>query len=138
MPIKFSTKSTFDVVLTADKDLPAEEQAVFVCRCLSVAEWLDVAELDEKFAKLDNARERMDAAEQIVKKGICGWRNLLDKEAQKEIPFAIEELRSILTLSEFIELMHCVVLQRPGFDDKKKLGSPSDSNTEQSAQAAKE
>ena len=136
MPLATHPNATYEFVLSTDSHLPKDKQPIFIFRYLSVLEWGEIAKLNDRFEKAKDAAEMMDLAAKVILKTLSGWRNMIAPSG-KEIPYEPEKLKSMVTLQEITELMAAAVEQRPSFDDKKKLDSPSDSSTELSAKTAK-
>lgn len=136
MPLATHPNATYEIVLTTDAHLPKNEQPVFVFRYLNIIEWEKIAKLNDKFESTTDAVEMIDLAFQVIKKTLCGWRNMkaLDKQ---DIGYNPEKLKSMVTLGEATELMMAAVGQRPSVADKKKLDLPSDSDTAGSAKDVK-
>jgi len=116
--------------------LPENERPVFVFRYLSIIEWEEVAKLNDKFESAVEAAEMINLAFEVIKKTLCGWRNMKAPDEQ-EIDYNPEKLKSMVTLGEATELMMAAVGQRPSVADKKKLDLPSDSDTAGSAKDVK-
>jgi len=136
MPLATRPNQRYEIVLSTDADLPKEKRPVFVFRYLNIIEWEEIAKLNDKFESAINATEMIDLAFEVIKKTLCGWRNMKTPSGE-EIPYRTEELKSMVSLQEATELMQAAVAQRPAVEDKKKLDSPSDLDTAGSAKDAK-
>ena len=134
MPLILDPESTFEVVLDYDKKKDKENQPVFVFEYLSARQWKKLAELNDKFFSFtkEKADDALDVPFEAIRLTIAGWQNLKDPEGEP-IDFDTEKLEDILTTAEAIELMIAATQQTPNIEDKKKLDSPSDSSTKQSA-----
>lgn len=135
MPLILNPDSTYDVVLSTDRDKPAGEQPVFVFQYLSGRKWKKIAELSDAFDDSKNSFDTINLAFDAIRVGLTGWRNMIDPSGT-EIPYDPKLLDEILTPDEAVELMQAAVSQGPSLEDKKKLDLPSDSDTEKSVEAA--
>jgi len=136
MPLATRPNQTYEIVLSTDSEQPKGKEPAFVFRYMSTLEWEEIAELNDRFEKTADSRKMLDLAFAVIRKTLCGWRNMI-KPNGKEIPFALNKLKSMVSLGEAVELMQAAVSQRPSFEDKKKFGSPSQSSTPKSAKTAK-
>lgn len=137
MPLATHPNATYEVVLSTDSKLPKEKQPVFVFRYLSITDWEEVTKLNDKSSRSTDSKELIDMTFEIIKKTLCGWRNMKMPSGQK-MSFNFKRLKSMVTLQEATELMQAGVSQRPSLGDKKKLDSRSRSNTAKDAKTAKD
>ena len=133
MPLTCNPDSTYDIVLEVDKDKESDKQSVFIFQYLTGRRWKEVANLSDSFEDAKGGAAMLDLAFKLIKVGLIGWKNLTNPKGD-EIPFDLDELDDILTMSEATEMMQAVVSQGVTVEDKKKLESQSDSNTERSAE----
>lgn len=136
MPLATRPNETYEIVLSTDSGLPKDERPVFIFRYLSTLDWEQIAGLNDRFEAATESKEMMKLVFEVIEKTLCGWRNMAPPGG-KEIPFALNKLRGMVTLEEANELMQAAVSQRPNVEDKKKLDSPSESSTAGSAKSAK-
>lgn len=136
MPLATRPNATFEVVLSTDKDLPKAKQPVFVFRYVSIAEWEEIAKLSDKFDTSMDSSQMIEAALQVVKKLMVGWREMKTPAGQK-IAFNVKKLKSLIGLGELTELMQAAVSQRPSTAVKKKSDSRSPSTMARVAKTAK-
>jgi hypothetical protein len=132
MPLTCNPDSTYDVVLECDKHKEPDNQPAFVFQYLTGRKWKEVANLSDSFESASGGAAMLDLAFDTIKIALVGWKNLTNSKGE-EIPFNLNELDNILTMTEATELMQAAVSQNVTVDDKKKLESQSDSSTEQSA-----
>jgi hypothetical protein len=134
MPFVVDPGAIHRIVLSSDED--KTPQPVFLYRHLSF----------RKFAELETLRSSIgkeDLAESIRKQfsaladGLVGWVNLVDPDTGQLIPFDPARMPDLLTVAEAQEiLMKRLTGAVPSVEDKKKLPSPSASDTESSVKAA--
>ena len=136
MPLATRPNVTYEIVLSTDKHLPKDKQPVFVFRYLDIIAWEEIAKLNDKFERSNNTVEMINLAFQVIENTLCDWRNM-KTVGDKNIPYNPKKLKSMVTLHEATELMQAAVSQTPSIEGKKKLDSPSDSNTAKSAKDAK-
>jgi len=132
MPLTCNPDSTYDIVLSTDKDKEPADQPAFVFQYLTGRKWKQVANLSDEFESANSGADMLDLAFDAIKISLIGWKNLTDPQGN-EIPFDLSILDDILTMTEATELMQAVVSQNVTVDDKKKLESQSGSNMEPSA-----
>lgn len=75
MPIALNPRQEFEYVLECDRQLPVEQQTVFVLRGLTVSEQAD---LEDRLAVLRGGDIAMQSGTQkvtILRLGLVGWRN---------------------------------------------------------------
>ena len=137
MPLVTRPNQTFEVVLSTDKKLPAEDQPVFIFRFVNCIEWEEIAKFNDEFEAVNDSQKMLDLAFAVIEKTLCGWQNM-KMPAGEVINFNLKGLRALVTLQEAAELMMAAVAQRPTVDDKKKFELQSDSSTEASVKGAKE
>jgi len=132
MPLTCDPDSTYDVVLEIDKDKEPDKQPKFIFQYLTGRKWKEVANLSDAFDEAKGGAAMLDLAFDTIKVALIGWKNLTNSKGE-DIPFNLNELDNILTMTEATELMQAAVSQNVTVEDKKKLESQSDSSTEQSA-----
>jgi len=135
MPTLYDPEAEYDYVLSTDRDKPKEEQVKFKLRVFSKRQWSELAKIHEVFKTTDDNESMLEAASDIVKKGLVswsGWKANDNELVAYNERTAIEFLDDALTLNEFIELMIAVIQQGVTDEDKKKSNSQSDLNTESS------
>lgn len=136
MPIAVDPNSTYDYVLEGDRD--KEKPPSFTVKYLVCSKWKEVAMLHDEFKAADGVGEQLDAAAKTIKIALAGWKNMPNFEGTGMMDYNPDVILDLLTLTELTELMRAILHQSIEPDDKKKLESPSDSNTEEFAQAAKD
>ena len=127
--------NTFEIFLECDKEKPKAERPCFVYHYLTGRQWLKVAEVQEKLTEHESMAALVDSVYGGCRVGLVGWKNLNGPDGA-EIPFDANMLEDILTLKEAQELVLAVQNNGPTVEDKKKFDSPSDLDTEVSAENA--
>jgi hypothetical protein len=131
MPILTDPRAKIRYVLLSDRDRAENEQAVFMLKVLSTAQWKELSKLSDEFEKATNGEQTLDCAIEIIKTVFSGVENLAD--------FSMEKIEEFLTPSEITELMQaCIAQQVITVDDRKKSGSQLLSDSANSANPAKE
>jgi hypothetical protein len=126
MPFAADPNQTFKIILPTDAG--KTPPPAFVCRYLTMRQWRQAAKLyDATFDTTDKDPDSVcDKILAVLALIVAGRENLPNA--------ALEDL---LTVYEARELMDMAWAgQRPGFEDKKKLSSPSDTVTENPAPGA--
>lgn len=137
MPLALDKNKTFRIVLQSDKDKPENEQPYFVYRYLTGIQWRKLATLQDDIEDCDSGADAVDRVYEAVATGLIGWGNMIDSD-NNFISFNINKLQEIVGPIEAQELIQRILMQTPNAEDKKKLDSPSDLNTEESAKIARE
>lgn len=108
MPIALNPRDTFDYVLECDRDLPEEQQTVFVLRGLTVAQEAKVSDsMISTVAGSDEIHMRAGShALTILRMGLRGWRNFKD-ESGADVPFEEDKSRRPRGISdECLDRLH--------------------------------
>jgi hypothetical protein len=134
MPLATDLRKRSRIVLTSDQDLPEDERPTFVYRRLTGSESLDLADLVDGINADQPPRESLEIAYKAIMIGLVGLENITDL-AGKKLKLGDEiAWQNILTISEVMEIAHRLFAEQElSVEDKKKLDSPSDSDTVKSA-----
>ncbi len=135
MPIATDPTQRIRIILEADKD--KKPQPAFIYTPLTVRQFRIVSEVNDRLAGISDLNQMMDRITECVKIGLVDWENIQNPMDGTPVKFDVACLEDILTMPEMQEM----IAQRTtyfSFEDKKKLPSPSDSDTEKSANAAPE
>ena len=139
MPLALDTEQTFDRVLESDKDKPEDKRPTFTFRFLSNREWKQVAKLADNIQDLQDKdlEPLLTEVENGLRVGLVGWRNMVNPQTGKPIPYNPENLDMIINPAEMWELVF-KVRNHVSLDvsDKKKSVSQSQSSTGKSAKPA--
>lgn len=135
MSLAADPNQKFEYVLKSDRELEKEKQPVFEFRYLTVRLWRKMVTLSNEFAAAKGSAEIVDAAVNINREILAGWKNVKDANGN-EITFDIEKLEDILVPGDITELAGAGLLQSADSEDKKKLDSPSPSDSDSSAKDA--
>jgi hypothetical protein len=106
-------KSEFEYVLRCDRELPEEDQTVFILRPLTVSEQAEVA--DVMFGGTAGSEDLIVRSGSVqiktLRKGLVGWKNFL-REDGSEVTFAVENKRKgiQLQLLDLLSMEHRVEL----------------------------
>lgn len=137
-PLALDPEATFELVLESDKDKPEGEQPTFICRYVNNRNWRQLAHVADNLEQIkqttDGIEELLDTMEEALLLSLVDWRNMVDPQTGKEIPFAADNLGDVLTVAEISELIQKAVTQsqlRPAA--KKNSGSPSPDSSGKSA-----
>lgn len=135
MPFVVDPLAIHRIVLAVDES--KSPQPAFLYRHLSFRKFAELEALRASIGKEDLA-ESIRKQFAALSDGLLGWENINDPETGEPIPFGPEKMPDLLTISEAQEiLMKRLTGAVPSVDDKKKLPSPSESGTENSAKDAK-
>jgi hypothetical protein len=138
MSLAADPNQTFEYVLVSDRQMPVEKRPVFFIKYLTTRQWRHLMEFREKIKTLTTSQEITELAIEIVKPNIMGWRNIFDSQGQP-IKFSADKIEDVLSNEDFYELMGAERSQQSlSVEDKKKLDSQSQCNTDSSAENAKE
>lgn len=130
MPICLTPNRTFRVVLDGDKN--QSPQPAFLCRYLTLNEFQELAELNDKGLDAATSAEAISLLIDAIAFATVGWEHMGDCGE-----YAPEKLRNVLTLGEAKELsMQVMQRQRVSGDDRGNSPSPSPSSSANSAEAA--
>lgn len=137
MPLATDPNQKFKVVLDSDAEKPVGTRPYFKFRYMTGREW-NQAGMKSDELKDAKAREVIaDIYEQLIA-GVVGWGNIIDLKTQKPIPFAAEDIDSVTTVPEAMELLAKYRNQGLEVPDLKNSDLPSDSDTAASAKTAEE
>jgi len=132
MPILTDPRAKIEYILKSDRDRPANDQGVFIFKILTAALWKKVAAHSDAFDKSQTGAETLDCAIAVIKEVLVGWRNL-------KLDFDLNKIEELLTPAEITELMQASIAQQIiTVEDKKKLDSPSPSDTGSSVKIVQE
>lgn len=132
MPIINDPRVKIEYTLKSDEGRPENERTVFHFRVLTVNKFQEFAEVFDKIVAVSSGAEIVKEAIEKVKYGIIGWKNFI--LSGKEIPFDVDKIEELLTMDEIIELMTAMLSKQTlTIEDKKKLGSQSQSDTVKAA-----
>ena len=138
MPLALEPSERFEIVLESDKDKPRETQPRFYYRYLTGRQWRAVARRQDELEGLGSGEAVADATYESAKTGLVGWENMTTPvdtryvAAGGDFPFDPDNLEDVIGLVEAQELIAKLLRQIPDAADKKKLESPSVSDSEQS------
>jgi len=135
MPITLDPQTTYPVVLATDR--AKKHPPTFIYRYLNGRQWKKLAAVSDDLDQMITGVGAIDAVYRIIEVGLVGWENL-NNRADEPIIFDKDhlELDEILTPAEAVEIMQAIMAQTPSIDDKKKLESPSPSDSDRSAKVA--
>lgn len=136
MPLALEPNELFEIILKSDKDKPRDQQPRFIYRYLTGRQWRNVARIQDKLEELKNADQVVDKVYEAATTGLVGWVNINDPQSGP-ITFDTEKLEDVVGIIEAQELIIKLMKQSPVLSDKKKLDSPSDSDTAVSAKDVK-
>jgi hypothetical protein len=135
MPLAADPNATQRIVLAGDEN--KNPQPAFIYRVLTYRKWAKLQ------AMMDNLKnESADAAIRsqfdALAEGLIGWEHIVDPETGQPAAFDAARMPDIVTMFEAQEiLMKRLQLALPSVEDKKKLPSPSASDTESSVRDAR-
>jgi len=136
MSLAADPNQTIEIVLQSDKNLPPETQPVFYFKYLTCRKWKAFLALREKMKDVKTVAEVVDVAIEILSLNLCGWKNVVAADGTK-VEFSLDKIEDILSPDDIYDLMTVEKEQQTlSADDKKKLDSPSQSDTDSSAESA--
>jgi len=143
VPIGTRPNKNWEYILESDKDLPKDEQPVFICRYISLGGSEDGLNLIVSMTSLDD--DNLNAMPELIKQisgiisdNLVGWRNMNGLEFPDTKAQVKSIVRDMLSLEEAIELAGAISKQGFDSEDKKKSESPSPLDTEPSAKTAED
>jgi len=127
MPLACDPTARQRIVLDGDKD--KTPQPVFFYRFLTYRQFNELAEFQDSL-KGKPAPDSIRTQEAWLKRGLLGWEHIGDPETGQPLAVDPERIMDVVNMFEAQEIL----LQRlmgnlPSLDDKKKLPSPSASDT---------
>lgn len=135
MPIAMDPQQTIKLVL--ERHFEKLAPPTFLYKPLTARQWRTVAGLNDRIGELDNPNAMIDGMVECVRLGLVGWENMVEMDTGDPVAFAPDRLEDIVTMPDLQEL----IAQRTtyfNFEDKKKLSSPSDSETATSVENVEE
>ncbi len=134
MPVAVDPNQTIKIVL--ERDMEKLMPPAFLYKPLTSRQWRQVAGLNDIIEDMDGAGQLMDQMAACVKIGLVGWEHMTDIETGTPVEFDPDKIEDVTLMPDLQE----IIAQRTtyfSFEDKKKLSSPSDSETATSASDAK-
>jgi hypothetical protein len=119
MPRALEPGATFDVVLECDKT--KDPKPAFVYGALSGRQWRHISQLWDEIDSAQTQAEQCDKLFDAARTNLKGWRNMVDPETNRPIPFDAKELDRIIDVYEAHEILGQLRSNgRLSLDDQKK------------------
>jgi hypothetical protein len=135
MPLAADPNALQRIVLDSDKD--KSPQPAFIYRYLTYRRWVEFQTMQEELNKAD-AMESIRRQFEAMADGLVCWEHINDPQTGQPLAFDRNKMPDIVTLYEAQEILMKRMKQSvPGVEDKKKLLSPSESDTESCVKDAK-
>jgi hypothetical protein len=135
VPLATNPDALCKITLESDADIDEAERPAFIFRFLTGRELRKVTALQDTLEDCGSGAVALDQTFEAAELGLIGWTNMTDREG-KPIIYKPGKLADVVGLIEASELIAKKLRQRPDATDKKKLSSPSLSDTEESAKSA--
>jgi len=120
----------FEAAMTADENLPAEQQAKFSLRAGSGREQLELADELAQVGQ-DDVAKRIRVAFAAIRRHLVGWKNVRDADG-RPVPFDADKIEDVLSWQQAAELAYEVVYGLSA-DDLGNSASPRPSGQDASA-----
>jgi hypothetical protein len=135
MSLAADPNQTYEYVLESDRKMPVEKQPVFIFKYLTARKWKTLISCRDKIKAATTVMEITEQALEIIKLNLIGWKNVIAADGSN-MEFSLEKIEDILSPDDIYELMTAENKQSLNSEDKKKLDSPSPSDTDSSAKDA--
>ena len=134
MPLACDPHAAVRVILSTDRDKPNPPTLLY--RHLSYRQWIELQHLQDTLSGAD-ADQVICAQLDWLKRGLVGWERMPDPEAPERcLPFDADRIADLVTMYEVQEILQArLIAGVPSLEDKKKLPSPSASDTKPSVAA---
>ena len=123
MPLALDPNATFEIWLDSDADVPAATRPVFVCRHMNDRALKSLASAQDRINAAVGA-DRVDLMHDELRKGLVGWRNMIDPQTKKAIPFDPERTLDVLNANEVVELVEKMANQAQATAADRKKSAP--------------
>ena len=125
MPVALDPNATFDLWLKSDAKVPLAKRPVFVCRHLTDRSLKRMAGMQGEINDAEGM-DRIDLMHDALAMSLIGWRNMVDPQTTKAIPFSADKTQDILQAGEVVELIEKIAGHvQTSAGDRKKSARPS-------------
>jgi len=125
MPVAFDTEEIYRFVFTTDRSKPVEKQPTLLFNYPTCREVKKIANTFDASIKaaIDGGNDALDKSINLqcdaVRLILCGWENFRNRKGNV-IPYNPDELESILTDSDFVELRELLIKEMSQSELEKK------------------
>jgi len=138
MPMAIDPNQTFKIVLLSDQDKPKKEQPAFIFRHPTGRQWRQISGMQDALEECNGGAEVADKVFEAAGLVMVGWENMPAPDGKGHLAFDIDRLEDVIGMVEAQELIFRILRSTPDFESKKKLKSPSPSDTDSSAKNAQD
>ncbi|HUT61484.1 MAG TPA: hypothetical protein VNA25_26855 [Phycisphaerae bacterium] len=122
MPLALDPNATFEIWLDSDAAVPAATRPVFVCRHMADGALKALAGMQDAINAADGM-ERIDLMHEELRKGLVGWRHMIDPQTKQAIAYEPAKTMEVLNAMEVVELIEKMAqhAQTTAADRKKSV-----------------
>ena len=136
MPLACDPTSTHRIVLKTDQGKSPEP--AFLYRFLTYRQFIELSDFQDGL-KDRPADDSLRIQEVWLQRGLVGWEHITDPDTGQPMPFDAARIMDVVGMFEAQEILGQRMMGNlPSLEDKKKLPSPSASDTAKPAADAKD